>query len=60
VVATSSYLSGRDPQAHFGLGPLARIDSIEVTPPAAGRLRLLDPPLDRRLQVRIETGRDRP
>jgi hypothetical protein len=56
VDPTGSYLSSDDPRAHFGLGLVERVDSIEVTWPGGLRERFLAPEIDRDLVLVRGTG----
>lgn len=56
IGAQSSYLSQNSLVAHFGLGEISEIDSLEIRWPAGGRQVLPDLPVDR--MVRIVEGRE--
>jgi hypothetical protein len=53
----SSYLSSSDPRAHFGLGAVARVDSILITWPDGTRERFPGSEVDRRLTLRQGEGK---
>ncbi len=56
VLAASSYLSSSDPRAHFGLGPIERVDALDVTWPDGRRERFAGGPVDRVITLRQGTG----
>lgn len=43
---TSSYLASNDPRAHFGLGAIDKVDSIEIAWPSGRRERFTPPNVD--------------
>jgi len=51
--AGGSYLSSHDPRVVLGIGPIEKIDSVEIHWPAPGTHvdRLVNPPMDRYLRV---------
>ena len=51
-LSAGSYLCQHDPRLHFGLGPHARIDRLEVRWPDGSRQTMTDVPADRRLVIR--------
>jgi hypothetical protein len=53
----SSYLSSSDPRAHFGLGAVTRVDSIQVTWPDGTRERFPGSGVDCRRTVRQGEGK---
>ena len=57
ILAAYSYLSSSDPRAHFGLGKVDRLDSLEVTWPDGRREQFEDPPVDRLWTIHQGTGR---
>ena len=56
VYAGSSYLSGDDLACHFGLGPAAGVDKVEVRWPDKTRERFEGLPVNRRVRVVKGTG----
>ncbi|HEU4754680.1 MAG TPA: CRTAC1 family protein, partial [Armatimonadota bacterium] len=46
-----SVLSSNDPRLCFGLGDVGQVDEITIQWPAGGKQRLLNPPIDRYLEV---------
>jgi hypothetical protein len=50
-----SYCSSQDPRILFGLGPQARVDSLEILWPSGERQTLRDLPADR--YVTVEEGK---
>ncbi|HKY33746.1 MAG TPA: CRTAC1 family protein, partial [Candidatus Polarisedimenticolia bacterium] len=52
VASSDSYLSAGDPRLHFGLGPAAAAESVEVRWPGGAATRLRDVAADRFLTVR--------
>jgi hypothetical protein len=54
VTTGGSYLSASDRRAHFGLGPLTRIDHLTIRWPSGRITRIANPTLDRVLTVREE------
>jgi enediyne biosynthesis protein E4 len=54
VTTAGSYLSASDPTAHFGLGPLTRLDRLTIRWPSGKSTTLPNPPVDRILAVREE------
>jgi hypothetical protein len=57
VLAAYSYTSSSDPRAHFGLGPLTRVDAIEVQWPDGQRETFPGTEADRVVTVRQGEGR---
>jgi enediyne biosynthesis protein E4 len=55
---TYSYLASNDPRAHFGLGELAQIDSLEVAWPSGRRERFEPPSVDRMITVTEGEGQE--
>jgi hypothetical protein len=51
VIAGSSFLGGQDPRVHFGLGPHARVDSLEVRWPSGAVDHLYGLEADRHLVI---------
>ncbi len=51
-----SYLSSNDPRVHFGLGPVATVDSIQVLWPDGSTENFPGGPADRALVLRQGTG----
>ncbi len=56
--SSSSYLSSSDPRVHFGLGPVAQAESIEVLWPDGLRETFECPGLDRTLELRRGSGQE--
>ncbi|MFQ5719460.1 MAG: CRTAC1 family protein [Acidobacteriota bacterium] len=56
VHASRGYLSSSDPAAFFGLGPVARIERLEVVWPGGRRETFPAPDLDRQVTVREGDG----
>jgi len=56
IESSSSYLSSSDPRAHFGLGAIERVDSIEVRWPDGLRERFECPQLDCTVELRRGEG----
>ncbi|MFQ5954490.1 MAG: CRTAC1 family protein [Kiloniellales bacterium] len=56
VQSAYSYASGNDTRAHFGLGPIDRIEAIEVTWPDGSRERFAAAGVDRELSVHKGRG----
>jgi len=48
---TQGLYSSHDPRLHFGLGPIARVDRVDVAWPSGRTSRVEDPPLDKPLVV---------
>lgn len=48
---TSSYLASNDPRAHFGLGSIDKIDSLEVLWPSGRRERFPPPAVDQTVEL---------
>ncbi len=57
ILSSYSFLSSSDPRAHFGLGQVSQVDSLDVAWPDGGRERFDVPSMDRQLTVREGTGR---
>jgi len=55
---TYSYLASNDPRAHFGLGELDQIDSLEVAWPSGRRERFEPPGVDRVITVTEGEGQE--
>lgn len=55
-VAAASYLTSGDPRAHFGLGPHARVERVEVEWPSGRRERFSVDEVDQVLEVVESTG----
>jgi hypothetical protein len=51
LAAGSSYLSSEDPRAHFGLGALERVETVEVRFPDGRTIRVDDVEADRLLEL---------
>ena len=56
VESSSSYLSSSDPRAHFGLGPAASVESVEITWPDGLSERFPAPGVDRDLVLQRGAG----
>lgn len=54
VTTSGSYLSASDPTAHFGLGPLTRLDRLTVRWPSGATSTLANPPVDHVATLREE------
>jgi hypothetical protein len=57
VLSTYSFLSSNDPRAHFGLGPVDHVDSLEALWPDGTQEQFDVPGVDRQLTIRQGTGR---
>jgi hypothetical protein len=55
-----SYLCSSEPRAHFGLGPVATVERIEVTWPDGAREVFPGGPADRRVELRKGAGKADP
>ena len=51
-----SYMSASDPRIHFGLGKLAKIESLEITWPGGQVDRLTNVPIDQIIAIKEGTG----
>jgi hypothetical protein len=60
ILAAYSYLSSSDPRAHFGLGKIDHLESLEVTWPDGKREQFDGPQVDRQVTIRQGTGRRLP
>jgi hypothetical protein len=56
VESSSSYLSSSDPRAHFGLGAVERVDSIEIRWPDGLREQFACPKFDCEIELRRGEG----
>jgi hypothetical protein len=56
VNPAQSYLCSNDPRAHFGLGPAARVDAIEVLWPDGSREAFAGRDADQAVELRKGTG----
>ena len=56
VTTSGSYASANDPRVHFGLGAMARVESLEVKWPSGALQTFTDVPVDRVIVVHEEQG----
>jgi hypothetical protein len=52
VMPTKSYLSSSEPEVTFGIGPVSKVDSLEITWPGGNKQLVTNPELGRRTVVR--------
>ena len=60
LISGTSYLAASDPRLHFGLGPAAIVDELEIRWPSGAIERRLDLPVDRYVTIGESEGPSAP